>query len=343
MNASGRAKIWEDSHIRKGKLHTQQTAHSSKYPILFDALDFDLPAKLQGLPHLPQRSFAQQRFAKRKEEREHIQEERRSLSMYAHRDALIKAIKQYQVVIVQSETGSEKTAQIPQYLIDECFGSVVCTKPRRVAAMSVATSVAYETGVKLGHEVAIQYALKIVPQSRLSLKFEAAEEILQERTSRLGSKLGELIIAPIYATLPSEMQANIFEPTPEGARRVVLATNIAETSVTIPGILYVIDPGFRKQRSYNAKTGMESLLVVPVSRAGAKQRAGHAGRIQPGKFFRVYTKWSYMNEMEEGTVPELLRTNLSKVVLLLLSLGIDNFIDLDFIYAPPPEALLHSL
>ena len=74
------------------------------------------------------------------------------------------------------------------------------------------------------------------------------------------------MVLPIYANLPSEMQSKIFEPTPPNARKVVLATNIAETSLTIDGIVYVIDPGFCKQKSYNARTGMESLVVTPISK-----------------------------------------------------------------------------
>ena len=85
----------------------------------------------------------------------------------------------------------------------------------------------------------------------------------------MGTKISELIIAPIYSTLPSDMQAKIFEPTPKGARKVVIATNIAETSLTIDGIIYVIDCGFAKQTSYNPRTGMESLVVTPISRASA--------------------------------------------------------------------------
>lgn len=88
---------------------------------------------------------------------------------------------------------------------------------------------------------------------------------MQETARTLSNKIAELIICPIYANLPSEMQAKIFEPTPEGARKVVLATNIAETSITIDGVVFVIDPGFVKQNSYNPRTGMSSLVVVPVS------------------------------------------------------------------------------
>ena len=96
-------------------------------------------------------------------------------------------------------------------------------------------------------------------------EIEAAQENLQETARALGNKVKELIVCPIYANLPSDMQAKIFEPTPEGARKVVLATNIAETSITIDGVVFVIDPGFVKQNSYNPRTGMSSLVVVPVS------------------------------------------------------------------------------
>lgn len=95
-------------------------------------------------------------------------------------------------------------------------------------------------------------------------EIEAAQENLTETARALGNKIPELIVCPIYANLPSDMQAKIFEPTPEGARKVVLATNIAETSITIDGVVFVIDPGFVKQNSYNPRTGMSSLVVVPV-------------------------------------------------------------------------------
>lgn len=138
-------------------------------------------------------------------------------------------------------------------------------------------------------------------------EIEAAEEILKHRTRGLGTKIAEMVICPIYANLPSDMQAKIFEPTPEGARKVILATNIAETSLTIDGIKFVIDPGFCKQKSYNPRTGMESLIVTPISKASALQRSGRAGRTGPGKCFRLYTAWSYQNEMEDNTIPEIQR------------------------------------
>ena len=174
-------------------------------------------------------------------------------------------------------------------------------------------------------------------------EIEAAEQNLQETARKLGGKIPEMIIAPIYANLPSELQTKIFEPTPPGARKVVLATNIAETSLTIDGIVYVIDPGFVKENVFNPRTGMESLVVTPCSRASAGQRAGRAGRVGPGKTFRLYTKWAYHNELDENTTPEIQRTNLSSVVLTLKSLGIDDLLNFDFMDPPPAETLIRAL
>lgn len=174
-------------------------------------------------------------------------------------------------------------------------------------------------------------------------EIETVDEILKHRTRGLGTKITELIICPIYANLPTELQAKIFEPTPEGARKVVLATNIAETSLTIDGIKYVIDPGFCKIKSYNPRTGMESLLINPISKASANQRAGRSGRTGPGKCFRLYTSYNYMHDLEDNTVPEIQRTNLANVVLTLKSLGIHDLVNFDFMDPPPSEALLKAL
>lgn len=174
-------------------------------------------------------------------------------------------------------------------------------------------------------------------------EIEAAEQSLQETTRKLGTSARELVICPIYANLPTDLQAKIFEPTPPNARKVVLATNIAETSLTIDGIVYVIDPGFVKENVYNPRSGMESLVVTPCSRASANQRAGRAGRVGPGKCFRLYTKWAFYNELEENTTPEIQRTNLNSVVLLLKSLGINDLLNFDFLDSPPPDTLIRAL
>ena len=174
-------------------------------------------------------------------------------------------------------------------------------------------------------------------------EIEMAHDMLMQRTKGLGKKIGELRVLDIYAALPSEMQAKIFEPTPPGSRKVILATNIAETSLTINGIVYVIDSGLVKQTSFNPRTGMESLVVTPVSKASANQRAGRAGRVGPGKCFRLYTSWSYQHELDSDNIPEIQRTNLSSIVLMLKSLGINDLIHFDFIDPPPPENLIRAL
>jgi pre-mRNA-splicing factor ATP-dependent RNA helicase DHX16 len=174
-------------------------------------------------------------------------------------------------------------------------------------------------------------------------EIETAVEILTQRTRGLGSRIKELNICPIYSTLPSEQQAKIFEKTPEGSRKVVIGTNIAETSLTIDGICFVVDTGFCKQKTYNPRTGMESLIVTPVSRAAAQQRAGRAGRTQPGKCFRLYTNWSFLHELEEQTVPDIQRSNMGNVVLMLKSLGIHDLLHFDFMDPPPAESLIRAL
>merc|ERR1719509_327492 len=128
-------------------------------------------------------------------------------------------------------------------------------------------------------------------------EIDTACEVLFERMKSLVPEVPELIILPVYGALPSEMQSRIFDPAPPGTRKVVIATNIAETSLTIDGIYYVIDPGFVKQKVYNSKTGMDSLVVTPISQAQAKQRAGRAGRTGPGKTYRLYTERAYRDEM----------------------------------------------
>jgi pre-mRNA-splicing factor ATP-dependent RNA helicase DHX16 len=174
-------------------------------------------------------------------------------------------------------------------------------------------------------------------------EIETAAEELTKRTKGLGSRIKELIICPIYATLPSEQQAKIFEKAPPNSRKVVLATNIAETSLTIDGICFVVDTGFCKQKSYNPRSGMESLIVTPVSRAAAEQRKGRAGRTQNGKCFRLFTMWAFQNELDEDTVPEIQRTNMGNVVLMLMSLGINNILQFDFMDKPPTEAIMQAL
>lgn len=168
-------------------------------------------------------------------------------------------------------------------------------------------------------------------------------EILYERMKALGPSVPELVILPVYSALPSEMQSRIFEPAPPGGRKVVIATNIAETSITIDQIYYVIDPGFVKQNAYDPKLGMDSLVVTPISQAQAKQRAGRAGRTGPGKCFRLYTEAAYQTELLPTTIPEIQRQNLSNTILLLKAMGINDLLHFDFMDPPPTNTMLTAL
>lgn len=174
-------------------------------------------------------------------------------------------------------------------------------------------------------------------------EIETMAETLNEACENLGDLIKPLIVAPIYANMPPAMQARIFEPTPHDSRKVVLATNIAETSITIDGIKYVVDPGYVKENVFNPTTGMESLVVVPCSRASADQRAGRAGRVGPGKCYRLFTKWSFYNELVANPTPEILRVNLGTVVLLLMSMGTSDLVHFDFMDPPSTQTLMKSL
>lgn len=466
-------KKWEEEQMSSAMFHfgakQKDSDKQEEYDLLLDGqIEFIQALSLPGTKDKPEEKVTEAQI-----KRMTIEETQKSLPVYKFRDDLIQAIKDHQVLIVEGETGSGKTTQIPQYLYQAGFTDegkkIGCTQPRRVAAMSVAARVAEEMSVKLGNEVGYSirfedctsertiikymtdgtlhreflsepdlqtYSVMIIDEAhertlhtdilfglvkdiarfRPDLKLlissatldaekfssffddapifripgrrfpvdiyytkapeadyidacvvsilqihatqplgdilvfltgqeeiETCQEILQDRVRRLGSRIKELLILPVYSNLPSDMQAKIFEPTPPNARKVVLATNIAETSLTIDNIIYVIDPGFCKQNNFNSRTGMESLIVVPVSKASANQRAGRAGRVAAGKCFRLYTAWAYKHELEDDTVPEIQRMNLGNVVLMLKALGINDLVHFDFLDPPPHETLVLAL
>lgn len=161
---------------------------------------------------------------------------------------------------------------------------------------------------------------------------------------------GPLKVYPLYGSLPPHQQQRIFEPAPPAftkggrpGRKIIISTNIAETSLTIDGIVYVVDPGFSKQKVYNPRIRVESLLVSPISKASAQQRAGRAGRTRPGKCFRLYTEEAFQKELIEQSYPEVLRSNLANTVLELKKLGIDDLVHFDFMDPPAPETMMRAL
>ena len=210
-------------------------------------------------------------------------------------------------------------------------------------------------------EAAIRTVLQIhatEPEGDILL-FLTGEEEIEDASRKISLEVDEMIreadagpmkVYPLYGSLPPAMQQRIFEPAPaprkkggRPGRKCVVSTNIAETSLTIDGIVYVVDPGFSKQKVYNPRNRVESLLVSPISKASAQQRAGRAGRTRPGKCFRLYTEAAFKKELIEQTYPEILRSNLSTTVLDLKKLGIEDLVHFDLMDPPAPETLMRAL
>ncbi|KAG6919467.1 hypothetical protein DXG01_005726 [Tephrocybe rancida] len=167
-------------------------------------------------------------------------------------------------------------------------------------------------------------------------------QVTSERLSQLDDP-APLAVLPIYSQMPADLQAKIFEATSDGRRKVIVATNIAETSLTVDGILYVVDGGYSKLKVYNPKVGMDALQITPISQANASQRTGRAGRTGNGFCYRMYTEMAFRNELFENTIPEIQRTNLANTVLLLKSLGVKNTLEFDFMDPPPQANILNSM
>ena len=402
--------------------------------------------------------------------------QRRELPIFPQRAALIDAVRQNRCVVIVGETGSGKTTQLPQYLLEAglCDGGkrIAVTQPRRVAAISLAERVSEEVGCELGQEVgyAVRFDDKsgpvtqlkfltdgmllreaigdgtlsrysvvvldeahersvhtdvllgllremiVAPGSTLRLvvmsatldaelftrflgaertavrhvagrqhpvdmfyatssvadyidgamltvlqlhaekplggdvlvfltgqeEIESLQRLLEERARKLPAAAPKLVVRTIFAALASEQQMKVFEPTPAGCRKVILATNIAETSITLPGVKYVVDPGVVKMRAVHPRTGTETLWVEPVSQPQAWQRAGRAGRLGPGQCFRLYTEDSFL-KLHKATTPLLHRCNLAAVALQLKTLGIHDVLRFPFPQAPAPAAMQRAL
>ena len=168
------------------------------------------------------------------------------------------------------------------------------------------------------------------------------EKLVIETAKDLDDGHGPIIPIPFYAALSTESQSLVFEKAENGARKVILATNIAETSITIPGISFVIDTGLVKVKEYFPRLGVESLSVVPVSQASANQRKGRAGRTRAGTCFRLYTEQDF-SILEKESTPEIKRVNISSMILLLKTLGVDNVIEFPYLDPPPRDAIIGAL
>ena len=174
-------------------------------------------------------------------------------------------------------------------------------------------------------------------------EIEDAYSKLQRWGLSLPAAFPKMQIHMVYAALPTEVQAQVFLEAPTNTRKVVLATNVAETSVTIDGIRFVVDSGIFKEKIFRPSTGMEILRVIPISQAQAKQRAGRSGRTSTGKCYRMYTETMFKEEMPSESTPEVQRSNLSNVVLTMKASGVMNILAFDFIDPPSRPILVDAL
>ena len=435
--------------------------------------DYDYKKASQYGDSMKSKNVAVSNFAKNKT----FKQQREYLPIYRVRNQLMQIIRDHQIIVLEGTTGSGKTTQITQHLYEDGFADlkgqqIVCTQPRRVAAMSVAKRVSEEMGCELGtivgysirfedctsnktkikyctdgvllrealnpetldkysiiimdeaHErslhtdilfgvlrdvVATRRDLKLIVTSatldagKFSSYFSGAPvftvpgrtfkvetnwsktvrddpldaaiktvmkihiskqmgdilvfmtgqeditaccQLIAERLSEAmqsSETIAPLTILPIYSQLPADLQAKIFQKTEDGSRKCIVSTNIAETSLTVDGIKYVVDCGYCKLKVFKSSMGMDALSVIPISRANADQRKGRAGRTNNGEVYRLYTRLQYQLELLPATVPEIQRTNLGNVVLLLKSLGVDNLLDFAFMDPPPQTTLIHSI
>ncbi|KAL4878970.1 P-loop containing nucleoside triphosphate hydrolase protein [Aspergillus karnatakaensis] len=171
---------------------------------------------------------------------------------------------------------------------------------------------------------------------------EALEHLVNEYATGMDPALPKIQVLPLFAALPQVAQQRVFQPAPPRTRKIILATNIAETSVTVSGVRYVVDCGKAKIKQFRTRLGLDSLLVKPISKSAAIQRKGRAGREAPGQCFRLYTEKDYL-ELDEVNTPEILRCDLSQALLNMKARGVDNVIEFPFLTRPPREALEKAL
>ena len=171
---------------------------------------------------------------------------------------------------------------------------------------------------------------------------EALEHLVNEYTIGMDPALPKIHVLPLFAALPQTAQQRVFLPAPPRTRKVILATNIAETSVTVSGVRFVVDCGKAKIKQFRSRLGLDSLLVKPISKSAAIQRKGRAGREAPGQCYRLYTEKDYLS-LDETNTPEILRCDLSQALLNMKARGVDDVIGFPFLTRPPREALEKAL
>ena len=176
---------------------------------------------------------------------------------------------------------------------------------------------------------------------------EMAEHILASSSSFSTRTKKSATCLPLYSALSPKLQQQPFHPRSsaeiqDNTRRIIFSTNISETSVTVPNIAHVIDCGYAKMPFFDPYSGFDRLLISPISKASARQRAGRAGRVRPGKCYRLYSEQDFEN-FEEETAPEIQRCDLTSLIMMVKALGVKNVLSFDLMSVPTVEALSHGL
>jgi ATP-dependent RNA helicase DHR2 len=171
---------------------------------------------------------------------------------------------------------------------------------------------------------------------------ENLENLVNEYAIGMDPSLPKVLVLPLFAALPQAAQQRVFAPAPPRTRKIILSTNIAETSVTVSGVRFVVDCGKAKMKQFRTRLGLDSLLVKPISKSAAIQRKGRAGREAAGKCYRLYTEKDYLS-LDEANTPEILRCDLSQSLITMKARGVDDIMNFPFLTRPPREALEKAL
>lgn len=212
----------------------------------------------------------------------------------------------------------------------------------------VAQAVSQAVNIHLGTKDAGDILIFMPGQEEIEVTCDKIDErISYVKSQSPEAEIKDLKILPMYSALPPEKQAEVFKEAPEGARKCIVATNIAETSLTVDGVKFVIDSGYSRLKVFQPKMCIDALLIYPISQANANQRAGRAGRTSSGVCYRLYTEAQYRDELLVTSVPEIQRSNLANVILLLLKMKLMDVNDpkknFKFMDPPPEENVANSL
>ncbi|XP_054396770.2 probable ATP-dependent RNA helicase DHX34 isoform X3 [Pongo abelii] len=315
-----------------------------------------------------------------------LQRERAALPIAQYGNRILQTLKEHQVVVVAGDTGCGKSTQVPQYLLAAGFSHVACTQPRRIACISLAKRVGFESLSQYGSQVGYQIrfestrsaATKIVfltvglllrqiqrepslPQYEVLIVDEVHERhlhndfllgvlrrllptrpdlkvILMSATINISLFSSYFSNAPVVQVPGRLFPITVFDVAPPGVRKCILSTNIAETSVTIDGIRFVVDSGKVKEMSYDPQAKLQRLQEFWISQASAEQRKGRAGRTGPGVCFRLYAESDY-DAFAPYPVPEIRRVALDSLVLQMKSMSVGDPRTFPFIEPPPPASL----